>query len=178
MTKNQTNLASIFSDVGVKYGYDMVDAKYSAFRDFKCKWSRGYGWVDFKVSDYIKGAPEDVLRALAIAMFDRIAHQQQTPFGTVMLDWLRRPEFLDRKRPKFLKRYEAHEDERLSRLLGNLPADDIKVYSYPSEVPCTSTVFNAILLPQCLDESSDDVILDILTDRIINVKNARKMMGL
>ena len=70
-TKNQ-QLTEIFAAVGEKYGYETVNAEFMAFREFKCTWQRSYKWADFRISDYLEDAPEDVLSELADTLFRKI----------------------------------------------------------------------------------------------------------
>lgn len=63
---------TIFKEVGSEHGYDSVTAKFEEFSDFKVRWQRSYRWAEFKVSDYLKDAPDSVFRALADNIFDRI----------------------------------------------------------------------------------------------------------
>ena len=50
-------LSSVFQSVGKGYGYDSVSAEFQSFREFKLKWRRSCGWIEFEASDYLKDDP-------------------------------------------------------------------------------------------------------------------------
>lgn len=68
-TKSEKRLTRIASEVGKKYGYTDVKVELAKFKIFKCQWSRGYKWARFRMSDYIIGAPEHVVRNIFEHMF-------------------------------------------------------------------------------------------------------------
>lgn len=96
-------LRNIFQHVGAEYGYKTVNAEYLAVKDFKVRWQRSYDWIDFRASDYLEDAPEEVLEGLARNLFDRIAGKG-TEFSTALKEWVTRPEFCQQKQKIFLER--------------------------------------------------------------------------
>ena len=70
---SETRIESVFQETGKRFGYGDVTVEITDFRDFKVQWKRSYRWIAFRVSDYIEGAPEPVIRDLAEALFGRIA---------------------------------------------------------------------------------------------------------
>lgn len=96
-------LTNIFQHIGAEYGYKTVNAEYLAVKDFKVRWQRSYDWIDFRASDYLEDAPEEVLEGLARNLFDRIAGKG-TEFSTALKEWVTRPEFCQQKQKIFLER--------------------------------------------------------------------------
>lgn len=62
-----------FKNAGEEYGFDSVVAQFEKFQDVKVRWQRSYRWAEFKVTDYIKDAPESVFDDLADSIFSKIA---------------------------------------------------------------------------------------------------------
>ena len=56
-TVTDSELTEVFSEVGSRYGYTDVKAKFKAkfkaLKDFKVQWQRSYKWEEFTVSDYM-----------------------------------------------------------------------------------------------------------------------------
>ncbi len=101
--ENNSRLKEIFSEVGKKYGYDSVNAEFMAFREFKCRWQRTYGWADFRVSDYLDDAPANVLESLAESLFKRITGKDDT-FSPELRTWVTDPSFHALKQDVYLSR--------------------------------------------------------------------------
>ena len=68
-TVTDSELTEVFTEVGSRYGYADVKAKFKALKDFKVQWQRSYKWAEFTVSDYMDRAPYDVLQNLADVLF-------------------------------------------------------------------------------------------------------------
>jgi len=97
-------LSSVFRSVGKGYGYDSVSAEFSEMREFKVKWKRSCGWVEYKVSDYIKDAPSEIVRGLAEMLFSRISRTKTDGYPKAMHDWITSDEFVKNNQPEFLRR--------------------------------------------------------------------------
>lgn len=97
-------LTECFSAAGSAHGYKTVTARFAAFRDFKIRWSRTYKWAEFEVSDYINGAPGDIMCAIAETIFDKICGGEGGYPGQV-IDWLNSEEFLRDKQPVYARRF-------------------------------------------------------------------------
>ncbi len=100
MTINQ-----IMEEVGRKHGYTDVTAEFTAFRDFKIKWSRSMTWASFEVSDYLEDAPGEILRDLVEMTFRKIKGEMEVKFPESVRDWITSPEFVRNHRPTYLRRY-------------------------------------------------------------------------
>lgn len=100
-------LDQIFSDVGRRYGYDDVRAKFEPFPDFKIMWERTYKWAEFGVSDYLDRAPDEVLIQLAESVFERISGRQQD-YGEALFRYFE--DVRDQNTPDYLKRKRLNPD--------------------------------------------------------------------
>ncbi len=81
-----------------------MKAEFSAFRDFKVKWTRNYKWAEFQVSDYLWDAPPEVLVSLAGTIFAKI-RGEDSDYDEEVCEWLTSDDFLTSKQPTYLKRY-------------------------------------------------------------------------
>ena len=70
-------LTRAMATAGARNGFEDVTAEFSAFRDFKLKWTRSYKWISFEVSDYLRNAPENVIRSLAETVYARMLRTQE-----------------------------------------------------------------------------------------------------
>ncbi len=93
------------AEVGKEFGYKEVSAEFTAFRDFKIRWSRNSHWAEFQVSDYLENAPEDILRELAEVIFRKIKGEMEADYPESVRDWMTTPEFVRNHRPTYLRRY-------------------------------------------------------------------------
>ncbi len=59
------DLQQHFSKAGDALGAHSVTARYRAYAELRHSWSRSGGGLEFWISDYLKGAPDDVLDSLA-----------------------------------------------------------------------------------------------------------------
>ena len=80
-------------------------AEFAAFTDLKVKWVRTSDWAEFRVSDYLRDAPEGVIENLARTIMARIrgCGGDYTDRATA---WLTAPEFSETHRPVYLERDE------------------------------------------------------------------------
>ncbi len=92
-------------NAGIRNGFDEIQAEFSAFRDFKLKWTRSYKWISFEVSDYLRNAPENVIQSLAETVFARIRGEDRTAYSEEVCDYLNSREFLEENQGLFLKRF-------------------------------------------------------------------------
>jgi len=103
MNDNNT-LTAAFSEIAKEHGYTSVTAEFSEFKEFKAKCRRSIGWIEFEVSDYLKGAPEDVLKGLAETIFNRISRRSTAIFSDAMIEWVHADAFIEKNRPLYLRR--------------------------------------------------------------------------
>ena len=92
-------------NAGIRNGFDEIQAEFSAFRDFKLKWTRSYRWISFEVSDYLRNAPEHVIQSLAETVFARIRGDDGAAYSKEVCDYLNSQEFLDENQKQYLRRF-------------------------------------------------------------------------
>lgn len=101
----ETILNNIFERVGKEYGFSEVTAEYATFRDMKMKWTRTNDWINFDVSDYLKGAPENVIEGLATATLKKIRGDESDTYTPEIVEYLTSDEFVEKNRATYLKRF-------------------------------------------------------------------------
>lgn len=99
-----SRLSEIFAEEGRQYGYNTITAEFMAFKEFKVNWQRTYEWADFKVSDYLEDAPEQVVRDLAHTLFARMDGEEIVSYSPAMTEWMCRPEFSKTHQPIYIRR--------------------------------------------------------------------------
>ena len=102
---NSEMLNRAMRKAGIRNGFEDISAEFSAFRDFKLKWTRSYKWISFEVSDYLRNAPENVMQSLAETVFARIRGEDRTAYSEEVCDYLNSKEFLEENQGMYLRRY-------------------------------------------------------------------------
>ena len=102
---NSEMLNRAMRNAGTTNGFDEVQAEFSAFRDFKIRWTRSYRWISLEVSDYLRNAPENVIRSLAETVFAKIRGDDAAAYSAEVCEYLNSQEFLDGNQGLYLKRY-------------------------------------------------------------------------
>lgn len=174
---NNKRLTRIFAEAGAAFGYPDVNAEFMAFRDFKCRWQRSYRWADFRISDYLDDAPDEVLRALAESLFRRIAGEEDE-FDAVLREWITAPEFVALKQDIYLSRCMNYSrtvvgksknlQEAYDRLIGAglVPYDPSIVLTWTSDsmtrkVGFCSVLMRTVAISDVLDKDEvPDYVLD------------------
>ncbi len=100
----QEVLCSVFSEIGKGFGFDKVQAEFMAFKEMKVRWQRSYKWAEFKVSDYLEDAPEDVIRGLGKSLFSKILGNDGDSFSDDMCNWVTSPDFASAKQQTYIRR--------------------------------------------------------------------------
>lgn len=103
MCVTQEEMHQIFSEIGHRHGYESVSAEYSAFKDFKAFWERGYKYISFQISDYVMDAPLDAVKSLAERIFSSIEGNEM-PYSDSMKEWALSKNFIEKARPLYLRR--------------------------------------------------------------------------
>ncbi len=97
-------LNKIFTEIGSGFGFDKVQAEFMAFKEFKVRWQRSYKWAEFKVSDYLADAPEEVIRGLSTSIFSRIMGTGEESYSKEMCLWVTAPGFAESKQSVYIRR--------------------------------------------------------------------------
>ena len=96
-------LNEIFQCAGSKYGFEEVTAEFVPFRSFNIRWRRTDKCADFKVTDYLEDAPEEVLTELAEGLFGRM-HDDTSGLLIEITNKISSHEFSECKQPIYLGR--------------------------------------------------------------------------
>lgn len=102
---NDRRLTALFAAVGGRNGYDRTSAEFEPFRDFKIRWTRCPGWIDFEVSDYMDDAPDGVVTSMAETVFGRIRGDDRTPYPENVCRWISSDDFVRGKQPLYVRRF-------------------------------------------------------------------------
>ncbi|MEI6796244.1 MAG: M48 family metallopeptidase [Methanomassiliicoccales archaeon] len=98
-------LRDCFTRVGSQIGYGSVNASYHPYKEFKTTWSRCGDNADFKVTDYLRGAPPGLMEEFATCLLSRLtvkSHREK--YNENIRTYLRSEEFVSRNRPLYLAR--------------------------------------------------------------------------
>ena len=175
--KSNKRLTEIFATVGKTFRYDTVNAEFMAFREFKCTWQRSYRWVDFRISDYLEDAPDEVLVSLAQTLFRKILGDEFTTSDKLRA-WVTDPEFHTLKQNIYLSRCSGYSrtavgkhknlQESYDRLIGAglVPYDPSIVLSwydgaYTHKAAGCSVLMRVVGISNLLDaDDIPDFVLD------------------
>ncbi|QHK17614.1 hypothetical protein JS82_05655 [Methanomassiliicoccaceae archaeon DOK] len=102
---NSEMLIRAMRNAGIRNGFDEIQAEFSAFRDFKLKWTRSYRWISFEVSDNLRNAPEHVMESLAETIFAKMRGEGKTEYSQEVCDYLNSDSFLKENQEIYLKRF-------------------------------------------------------------------------
>ena len=76
---NASNIGHVIEGIGFEYGFDAT-GEFEDFGDeFKVKWIRMGRNIDFKVSDYLVGAPEEIFSEYISVVFKKITDWEYEP---------------------------------------------------------------------------------------------------
>lgn len=147
---------NIAQAVGKKYGYDKVSVDITAFSDFKFKWTRSYKWADFTCSDYLVGAPDEVIEGIFDVVFGRITGESNRPYSSATSDFLTAKKFASAHRKSYLSRHKA--ESQMFREFNGAHVHFSKKSMSPYTLGYASTLMNTIILNPILKDESEEVI--------------------
>lgn len=185
------SLTGVFSEVGARYGYSDVTASFAAFRDFKVKWMRSYRWVNFEVSDYLKGSPDDVLGSIAETLYMKMRGETESSYPQEVTDWLTSREFRDRNQPIYLGRYRSlsldtkgenldlSDSIRRLREMGLVEDDPDVVVRWRFNSRSNSATRSSVLMRTIVvsDRLDREDVPDLVIDYVLYAEIARIGMG-
>ena len=102
VTSEELNMA--FQKVGNDFGFENVDAEFSAYRDLKVRWCRTVNNASFTVSDYLQEAPIEVVEGIARTIFSKIRAEEETEYPDCTKEWLTSDEFRELNQGKYIER--------------------------------------------------------------------------
>jgi hypothetical protein len=172
------SIDQIFKDSGQRYGFDNVTADFSPEGEMKVTWVRFGTSIDFWISDFLDFAPKDVLESLAETIFSKIRYEPSLDYSDVLMDFVWRKDFLERKRPVYMSRLNGvsqgpvgrHRDldDSYIRLLEGgliksdaeieirwLPMSDSNCIGHSSTIMKTACVNRRLDMPFVSDEALD-----------------------
>ena len=94
---------------GTRNGFEEIQAEFSPFRDFKLRWTRSYKWISFEVSDYLRNAPENIIRSLAETVYARMLGNEKSAYSQDVCDYLNSDGFLRENQNLYLNELTAVE---------------------------------------------------------------------
>lgn len=168
MEYNNEMLKQIVTEVGTKYGYSDINAEFTEFRDFKVKWTRSYKWIDLQISDYLRNAPEEVLKDLTETIFGKIKGIPNTGYSDDVIDYVTSKRFLNDNQPLFIKRFKGISKDSTGENIDLMDCycrlvkmglveknDDIQIRWGPKTVSktvgCSSVLMKTIVMNRKLD---------------------------
>ena len=122
LVMSDSDVSDAFASAGAEHGFDNVKAEFSAFKDFKIRWSRSNHWAEFEVSDYLINAPYGVIKSLADTIFRKI-RAEDAEYDEDVVAWLTRDEFVATNRSVYIRRNSlkpAGEGDRLGRSVARV----------------------------------------------------------
>lgn len=130
-------LTAIAVQCGEEHGFEYVEAEFSELSDFKVRWTRTWAQVSFEVSDYLRGAPESVVRSLLSTVFDRM-NGDETPYPADVKGYLQDPAFRMAHRNEWLSRHHVIPDtdmgHRLYSAIGRLTVAGLIPRDMPADI--------------------------------------------
>lgn len=179
-------IEEIAKRVGEKYGFDDVEAQYAPFNDFKFKWTRSYKWIKFDVSDYTRGASDEVVEGLFETIFQKMKGDEDARYPDAVTEHLTSEAFRTRNAPIYMRRARASPDD--GRIMGALEGirakglmqgmgddgwdDRLSIGYITKRNPCSSVLMRAILIPETARDLSDGEF-----ERMVWEQYAHVLMG-
>ncbi len=99
-------LDECMKEEGQNFGFSSVGAEFTDYRNLVVRWRRTNRWIRLKISDYLKDAPEEIIRSLAHVIFEQICGGSPK-YPDELMSWLTDPSFSLRHRDTFLSRNPA-----------------------------------------------------------------------
>ena len=158
--KNIEKIENVFKEVGKKYGFTDVRVNFGEFKDFKMKWERTYDKMWLRVSDYLKGMPEEGWKDLAEAMFHQI-HNNEVLDKPNFNKYVLSEEFRSKNMKEYLKRHaEMYEDTSgyLEDLLNNIENVPKGLKLMWSDNNFCSTYMRVIAFDQKLKDDNETIV--------------------
>ena len=170
----QARFENIAKAVGKKHGYDTVEVEVSNFADFKMKWTRSYHWINFQTSDYLMGAPDNVIEDLFDCIFTRIEGNHRE-YSSATANYLTAKKFAQAHRSKYISRHKA--EKEMFREYRGTHVHFAKNVMDVTRIGYASTLMNTIILNPYLKECGDDVIESAIAYEYNVIQDGLEMFG-
>ena len=157
----EAELYDVFQEAGKHFGFLNVRVEFAAFSGFKVQWHRTNNWIELRITDYLKDAPESVLGDLAQNIFSNIVNGSGEYEGALR-DYVLNPEFFGKHRSTFLKR---------TKYLGGDP---------DGEYFDLTRVYRGLVREGCLDHMDESIHLTWAADdyRLITISPLMKVVAI
>lgn len=146
--ENNKQLTEIATRAFKRHGYDEAVAEFTAFRDFKLKWTRSYKWISLEVSDYMMGTEESVLENFFETVALRI-RGEPTEYSDDVVEVIGAYRDDEERRDLFVRRQHFKVDNRLNMYLDSLIEEGLvpsgtgfRVYRSDNRRTAGSSIFN------------------------------------
>lgn len=167
--KTNEQLTTIIADIFKAQGYDEVNAEFVEFRDFKIKWMRTYRWVSFEISDYLKGADEEVIADVFEAVADRIKGEN-TAYSERVIGYITSEDFVEEHQPTFIQRFRGAgpASDRIMDAYESLVDDGLverdphlrilSASTFKTSVGKSSVLMRTVVMNERADELDDETL--------------------
>lgn len=108
IVRNDADLNNVFESVREEMKLKAVTGKFGALKDFKVRWIReGTESFQFTVSDYLKGAPTEVIEDFAKGLISKILlprGENDVTFGDAFSEYVTNPQFVKDNQKTYIRR--------------------------------------------------------------------------
>lgn len=155
--QEQARIESIASEVAMTHGYENVTAELVKFEGFKVQWTRSYKTISFRVSDYLCGAPNEVVRDVLEVILLRI-EGKYTDYSKETCDFFTDKHFSGARRRTFNAR-NGIEPAKFTTFKG-VPVHYYKTPHHNSGG--TSTLMRVIVINPLLKTESKEIVDNVI----------------
>lgn len=169
---NNTELNELVKSIAKENGFMKASAEFTAYSDFKVRWTRSYTWIDMTVSDYLKGAPVTVIADIIEGLLKRIKGIE-SDYSDETCEYLTSQEFRDANVKKFLKRkhFTAHpEADEIGKILEENGVDIPDLTIVKGKDYEVSALMRVLTVPEDYDESTILEKADIIIEGLERFK--------
>ena len=154
---NDIELNALACSMKEVLGFKKVSADFLNAKEFKVTWERSSVEICFHISDYLKGAPADILSQLLTYLVDKIFGMVEGQFNypKEFLDYIMSEEFRKKNFDTFLKRNKAHKVDSMTAKLHSIVETDVICIHASHKI--VSPIFRAISVSD--DWTEDDFLM-------------------
>lgn len=111
-------LTKVLTGVMAPFGYEIVNAEFTPFRDVKVTWERSYKQINMKVTDYLQSAPESVIESMLSVIVNRMLADKIQDYPQDVIDYFMSPEFSKTNVTTYLNRAWIPQDHVVKTIDG------------------------------------------------------------
>ena len=154
---NDMELNALACSMKEVLGFENVSADFLDAKELKVTWERSSAWICFHISDYLKGAPADILSQLFTYLVDKIFGRVEGRFNypKEFLNYIMSEEFRNKNIKKYLKRNKAYVVDSMTAKLRSIVDTDLICVRAPQKI--VSPIFRAISVSD--DWTEDDFLM-------------------